>query len=41
MVLSFLAGSKHAPVYASSEMYVVFLFVFRWQHMCASGVDMQ
>jgi len=28
MVLSFLAGSKHAPVYASSEMYVVFLFVF-------------
>ena len=28
MVLSFLAGSKHAPVYASSGMYVVVLFVF-------------
>ena len=27
MVLSFLAGSKHAPVYESSGMYVVFLFV--------------
>ena len=28
MVLSFLASSKHAPVHASSGMYVVVLFVF-------------